>query len=306
MLVARLLPKKIYNRVYPGWVRMCLVFEFWRRQDRKLYFSRPILSWVAVKKIKNCSMLMVVRSYRELRRLRNLGGNPQNDLVFRWLTSLDDCSVFYDIGASNGVFGFAAHYLHHCKTVFIEPYTPSIESILKSIYIAVSQGSQQSDFEVVHAGLDKEETYSRLNMHTPPMPGVTLNSFKDSNLYDNIVSRSGTPVTITQWIKGVSLDELIFKYDLPVPTCVKMDIDGFEGRGIEGAKRLIESRQVHSWAIEINSQANLESIKNLMEHHGYHEISHQAHHPFHVEYQKFPADYLFVRDDLLLRWSDFS
>ncbi len=306
MLIARILPKPIYNKLYPKWARIRMVWDYFHRSDLRLYFCKPIFSWVAEKKISGTSVSLAVRSYREMRRLRNFGADPGHDLVFRWLNYIKDCKVFYDIGASNGVFGFSAHYLHNCKVVFIEPYTPSIESILKSIYVAISNNSAHESFEVVHAGLDREGVYSRLNMHAPPMPGVTMNSFKDSKLYDNIVSRRDLPITITQWLKGVSLDELVFSCGLPAPTHVKIDIDGFESRGIEGALNLLKTGQVHTWSIEINSQANLEMIIDTLANYNYKNIASQVHFPNLPAYNIFPADYIFVRTDLLPQWNNFS
>lgn len=305
MFLARLLPRKVYNRIYPIWAHLRLPLEFWLKKGCRLFYTRSILAWVAQKPLGAKSLAMVVRSYREFRRVRNFGANPADDLIYRWLQNLKHCDVFYDIGASNGVFGFAAHSFYQCKTVFVEPYTPSIESILKTIYVTVETGAQLADFEVVHAGLDSEENYARLNMHNPPVPGSTFNTYKNAELYDDNYDRNSKNIAVSQWLKGVSLDKLHFTYNLPAPTHIKIDIDGYEVQAIKGAEQLIASQQVHSFGIEINSEDNFREIKSLLENQNYIELTKQIHYPNVPEHKHFPADYVFIREDLLPQWSHF-
>lgn len=243
-------------------------------------------------------MAMVVRSYRELRRLRNFSSDPADDVVFRWLLCLEDCTAFYDIGASIGLYGFAANHLHNCTSVFIEPYASSIETILKSVYIR--DGWER--FEVVQAGLADAPCYGRLYLHGPPKPGETKNSFVNRGIYTR-GGRDADPVYATQWLPGVSLDQLVFEQHLPIPAYIKMDIDGYEAAGLRGGARLLRDRAVRSYAIEINGEENLAEVRDLMKSAGYVEIAHQAH---TRDMSFLIGDWIFVRDDLRDLWEDFS
>jgi len=255
-----------------------------------LRYDRSIGSWVATRPLEGKPMSVVVRSYRELRRFKDFGRDASSDLMFRWLRNIQGCEVFYDVGASIGIFGFGAHHLHGATSVFIEPFASSIESLLKSIYVS---GTPER-FEVIQAAVDSNVSYNKLYIHSPPKPGVTKSSFKSPEIY-TLGGRHQDPVYATQWLPGLPLDHLIFECGFPSPTYLKMDVDGFEGEAIKGAKRLIEERTVRSYAIEINGEQNLESISRIMERAGYNEIAHQR----HPGGEYFVADFVFCRDDLV-------
>ena len=77
-------------------------------------------------------MEVVVRSYKEMRRFYQFGGYD-GDPVFDWMQRIKDCDLVYDVGSANGLEGFFIHHLHGSRIVFVEPFTPSVETILKTI-----------------------------------------------------------------------------------------------------------------------------------------------------------------------------
>ena len=84
----------------------------------------------------NKKLSVAFRSFREIRRFDQLDKLEEfNDLVLRFLKTRFKFKNFYDIGASNGIYGFLANKLSNCNVIFVEPYTPSIETILKTIFL---------------------------------------------------------------------------------------------------------------------------------------------------------------------------
>ncbi len=81
---------------------------------------------------RNGKMLILARTFKEFNRVTRFGMN-KNDLVWKWLNWLPTNEVIYDIGSANGFRGFSAAHLNNCRVYFIEPYTPSIETILKTV-----------------------------------------------------------------------------------------------------------------------------------------------------------------------------
>ena len=63
---------------------------------------------------------------------------------------------------------------------------------------------------------------------------------------------------------GVSLDELIQKFNLPIPDHIKVDVDGFEHKVIYGAKNLLLKSQLKSICIELNT--NLPEHNEIISH----------------------------------------
>lgn len=245
-----------------------------------------------------------VRSYRELRRVHEFGRGPRVDSVWRWLNWIGDCTTLYDVGSSNGLEGLYAMHRHGCSVVFIEPYTPSIESLLKSVYIARRRVPAAARAEIVHAGCGDSDGYARLLMHGAPNAGENMNTFGDASDYiryagDNPRER----VAISQWVKAVSIDGLIGTHGLPSPSHVKIDVDGFECRVLAGAANLLKSGRVASWAIEANGDANVASVDAALRGAGYVEAERFVHYPGVVP----PTmDIVYVRPERIADWQAFA
>jgi FkbM family methyltransferase len=242
---------------------------------------------VATKQLDGRPFSIIVRSYREIRRFRAFGEDPSTDLMFRWLRSLRHCSTFIDIGASIGIYGFGAHHLYGAHVIFVEPYAPSAESLLKSIVV---QGDHTS-FELVQAAIDASPRYAKLYLHGPPKPGETKNSFAEPELYTH-GGRTEDPVYASQWLPSVSLDHLVHDLGFKCPDHLKMDVDGFECEALKGCRRVLQNRSLVSAAIEVNGDENARSVRDLFRGAGYREVAKQVHHP--------DDDYL-VEDIVFLR-----
>jgi FkbM family methyltransferase len=293
-----LLPPGVRRRLSPWWDRLRTIAAFRRVPGQSLSFDRELGSFVATKSINGRQGRLAVRSYREFRRWHLLGRDDK-DLVMRCLLAGPPIGVFYDVGASNGIYGFAAHSIHRCKVVFVEPYTPSVETILKSAYAYIREGDAQDTFEVVPAAIDAGEGFARLEMHGPPIAGATRNTFADAAVYTG-EDRHRFPVSLSQWTKGVSLDALVYDYGLPAPSVLKIDVDGYEALAIRGAGRLIADRAVQLIVVEINSEAARVEIDACLVGNGYKLVCSRRHHDDPNEYV---GDWVYARDDAFPQWS---
>ncbi|MDA0654818.1 MAG: hypothetical protein O2912_00200 [Proteobacteria bacterium] len=290
--LSRTLPRPLSDWARPKWHLLQELWELYVRQHGSVSRDKELLCWVVKKPLLGGTLNAPARSFKEFRRITQFGVNPK-DLVFHWINMIDDCEVLYDVGAANGHEGLIAHELHKCHVVYVEMFTPSIETILKGVVIASRQGGQASDFDVVAAAIDREERYAKVLLHNPPVAGGTYNTFDDVDAYCR-GGRQGEAIWASQWSPSVSIDCLHKRHGIPKPTHVKMDVDGFEDRAIEGAAKTLESRHVRSWIIEI-SPGREASIHAAMEKAGYKDIAHFVH------YEKIDdcEDHLFVRDDLV-------
>ena len=297
--VSRLLPSPLARHLRPGWHRLRDLGKFMIEQGGRLAYDRPLGAWIASRPLGPRRMEVVVRSYKELRRFHQFG-TKQGDIVFDWMQRIRDCELLYDVGSANGLEGFFIHHLHRSRVVFVEPFTPSIETILKTIARLQEHGDRPRGFEVVQAACDDQPRHQRLYMHELPVPGATNNSFAEPADYAR-GGRREVPVMVSQWVPSVSLDSLHWNLGLPLPTHVKIDIDGFENRAMRGASRLLESGHVRSWAIEINGRDNVEEICALMPRYNYTEVGSWEHYPGYAHYS---GDHIFVRNDLVDAWRE--
>ncbi|MBM3558861.1 MAG: FkbM family methyltransferase, partial [Alphaproteobacteria bacterium] len=269
--LVRPLPGPLRARIQPLWNRLRM-YQAFRRRGGRLVWDRELRSWMGWRPMADGRpMPACVRSWREFRRLHFMG-HDRTDAVWKWLHWIGDGGrVLYDVGSANGMEGLLANHLHGINVVMVEPYTPSIESILKSIH-AARRGGRRGEIEVVHAACGDRDGYGRLLMHAAPVPGETMNSFEDPSSYCNPEDRAALGVVVSQWIKSVTLDELHWQRGLPAPTHVKIDVDGFEGRVLAGAARLLAERIPDSWAIEVTGQSLLDEVGTLLPRHGYVEV----------------------------------
>lgn len=297
--ISRVMPRGLAKRLQPLWHRLRDLGQFYFRRKGNLRYDAAIGNWIAARPVDGGkTMRIVVRSYKEFRRFVVFGRFDGRDIVDTWMRRIDDCKVLYDIGSANGLEGFYVNRLWGAKVVFVEPFTPSIETILKTIVVLERHGEAGDGFEVVQAACDEKASLQRLYMHHLPTPGGTGNSFADLQDYCR-GGRQDRPVAVTQWTPSITLDGLHWEMGLPAPTHVKMDVDGFEDRAMRGAAHLLKERIVRSWAIEINGTEHLATIRALMAGHGYEEVGSFDHYPGAADYT---GDHIFVRDDLVDWW----
>jgi len=290
--ISQLMPGPLARFLRPHWHRLRVRTLFVTRAGGRVTYDKQLGCRIAARRFDNRWLEVASRSYRELRRFLQFGDNPA-DVVHLWMHEIRDAKVVYDVGSANGLEGFLIHHLHGAKIIFIEPYTPSIETILKTIARQMRcSGVDGGDFEIVHAGCDSATGYHKYLYHGLPIPGETGNTFSDPDAYCR-GGRADMPVTMTQWTASVSLDSLSEQFGLPLATHVKIDIDGFENRAMDGAVNLLKSGNVSSWAIEINGQENLVSIRATMAAHGYVEVATRDHYPGNEHYT---GDHIFVRN----------
>ena len=287
-----LMPNKLANQLRPFWWKFLSVVAFFRSGGRARY-SRLLGGWVVSKPALNGRFTVVVRSYREFRRFTKFDEDP-DDVVHIWLRDLKECSTLWDIGSANGLEGMYAYHVHRANVIFLEPYAPSVETILKSIYqVKVNQRSS-AHLEVVQAFCDSRSGYDRLMMANPPVPGMTLNTAESGSEDYCDGGRIGLKASVSQWVASVCLDDL-FKWDIPKPSHVKIDIDGIEERALAGAKNLLASKTVREWVIEVNDNRG-PSVIATMEENGYTKVGEYDHGKPDGRYT---CDFIFVRDDLI-------
>lgn len=295
--LSRLMPRPLAETLRPLWHR-AQVEALFRLRGGRIAWDRDLKCRIASREFGGRRLEVAVRSFRELRRYLNFNGE-KGDVVADWMGWIGDCQVLYDVGSANGLEGFYVNHLHGSKIVFIEPYAPSIETLLKTIARRVKTGAGASErFEVVHAGCDSDIGYHRYLFHGLPVPGETGNTFSDVDAYCR-GGKGHLPIVLSQWVAGVSLDSLHWTYGLPLASHVKMDIDGFELRALDGAKKLLECGEVRSWAIEVNGRDQLEEIGRRMAEAGYVDVASWEHYP---GYEHYTGDHIYVRKDLVDSW----
>ena len=246
-----------------------------------LKFSFNIGNFYAVAKIKGTKIYVPIRSIKILRRLNNFS-KSSTDIVFTWLTNLKNCKTFYDIGSANGLEGFYINGRHNSKVVFFESYIPSLEDLLKGVYLKErinnnknnNKNNDNSNFNIVQAACGENSEFTKIYSHSPPKSGYTFNTHeideRDNHLWKN------NKIQTSNWVFVTTIDDVQKNLKIDPPTHIKIDVDGYENKVLKGATNTLKKRIVEEWMIEIHKK-NSKEIYELMNKYGYIEKSKYKH-----------------------------
>ena len=155
--ISTFMPQPVSDWLKPKWHASRELFTLFAKPRGTIRNNRELGCWVVTRPMGDKTLMAPARSIREFRRIVRFGENP-DDLVFHWINMITDCDVLYDVGAANGHEGLSVQLLHGSHIVYIEMFTPSIETILKGTVLAAQHGAKISDFNVVAAVINQKAT----------------------------------------------------------------------------------------------------------------------------------------------------
>jgi len=174
--------------------------------------------------------------------LCGLSEYPEQAFACHYLRRHDQ---FWDIGANIGAFSVLVAAFVGCRTLALEPAASEFAKLSRNLKLNALE-------DLVDARqLAAADASRRLLM--------TADWGNGNQVWENLAS-DGTPIVPTELrdvatvsVDGVALDELA---DLPTPTLIKIDVEGFEFRVLEGAKRLLANPALEAIIIEDTGQGH--------------------------------------------------
>ena len=173
--------------------------------------------------------------------------------TIEWLSTFKPEEVYFDIGANVGMYAITAAAAMDVAVYAFEPEAFNYAILTRNIYdnllcdkmkafcIALGDKTTLGDFYI--------------NSNEQGKSGHMFGEDLDFNLRPKI---SG----LIQGSVSYKLDELIQKNMLPVPTHIKIDVDGLEHKIIDGAAKTIANENVKSVLVELNT--NLEVHRSII------------------------------------------
>ena len=174
--------------------------------------------------------------------------------TIHWLNQITSKDILFDVGANIGVYTiFAANKAG--KVFSFEPESSNYATLNKNIHKNNLQNV--SSFGIAIA--DKE-TFDILNLGSI-CTGAAHHSFGAPLDYKD---EAFSPA-FKQGCFSTTLDNLTGKHGFPIPTYLKIDVDGLEAQIITGAEKLLENRSLKSILIELNRNLprDLELIEKI-------------------------------------------
>lgn len=161
-----------------------------------------------------------------------------------FLDGINPDSIFYDIGASNGIFSIYA-MKKDLKVFAFEPEIQNFSLLGTNVYLNSKTSKHQA--KIFNIALsDKNE-----------MGNMYIAKFEAAGhmkILDKAQRVGEEDFFIPDFIQNVlkfTLDDITEKYNLPTPEYLKIDVDGAELKVINGAKRTISDNVLKSIFIEL-------------------------------------------------------
>ena len=172
-------------------------------------------------------------------------------LTIEWIESFGNDSVFYDIGSNIGGFSFIAS---HIKNIKVFSFEPNFENFYAHLS-AVKKNKIKNIFPLNLAlnNINEFNYFKYDNTHAGSKGtfGEELKSQMLKSQYSNPFKRG---ISLEVGILGVSLDSLIYNFNMPIPNYVKIDVDGNDLLVLSGAKRLLNEPNLKEIFIEIDDK----------------------------------------------------
>ena len=170
------------------------------------------------------------KTYIKNRMDRMLSKEPE---TINWINGFDKTTVFFDIGANIGIYSLYSAIVKQNLVYAFEPHAASYKNLLESINLNKLQNC---------------------NAHCIAMGDkLALGSIDVKNMHEgvanNIVGKKGE---FYHGCTEFSLNFLVSKKMLPQPDHIKIDVDGYEDKVIEGSMEVL--RNTKSILLEISNK----------------------------------------------------
>jgi FkbM family methyltransferase len=246
------------------------MFCFLSSNDKKIYLEKLLVTLPDTQKIaitRSNSIIVNARFYPDIKcyvtsqreYVRSQKYFPEE--ILEWIKTFKDGESFYDIGANIGTYSLIASKFFNGK-VKVYSFEPSFTTFVSLMHNVMLNDFEKSliPFQIAIGSNTQigQFNYSSLE------PGSALNAFNQTT---NDYREEFTPV-FQQQIICFSLDELIKVFNLPIPTHIKIDVDGTEPDVLRGLYQTLQTRKVKTILIEIidiceNDERTFNIIKSL-------------------------------------------
>ena len=178
--------------------------------------------------IKNINFLLHTPTYLTNYRYRTFFSKEPETI--EWIDNFEKNSVFYDIGANVGLYSIYASMCKNSKVFSFEPSFFNLELLARNIF----SNNMNNKIIIVPLPLNDKISISNFDLTSTDWGGA-LSTFEKG------FNDSGEPIDAKFSYKtlGISLDQLVKKFNLPNPSYIKIDVDGLEHYIISGGRSII-------------------------------------------------------------------
>jgi len=165
--------------------------------------------------------------------------------TIEWIDNFDQDCVFWDIGANVGVYSLYAALKSNIKVLSFEPAASNYYILNRNIEI------NKMDDKIVSLcmAFNDNACFDYFYMKNTEA-GSALHGFAQA------LDEHEKPFisNFKQGMIGLSIDDFVEKFNPPFPNHIKIDVDGIEGKIINGARRTFADKRVRSILVELDAE----------------------------------------------------
>jgi len=171
--------------------------------------------------------------------------------TLKWVESIPEHSVIWDIGANVGIYSIYAAKQRKCKVFAFEPSVFNLEVLARNIY-----ANQLQDLITIVPFALSDEMGASLFKMTSTNWGGALSTF------DKGVDQNGSKLESLFEYRtlGVTMDGAVSQLQIQWPNFIKIDVDGIEHFVLNGGSKVLH--QVESVLIEINDDFSEQAARS--------------------------------------------
>jgi FkbM family methyltransferase len=206
--------------------------------------------------------------------------------TIEWLDSFGRDELLYDIGANVGMYSLYAAS-KGINVIAFEPESQNYAQLNRNIFL----NQLQNRVTALNLAIGKNSSIDYLYLSGFTVGGA-LNNLGSSVDYNHRPIES----KFKQGVMSISLDDLIEKYNIPVPNHIKIDVDGLEAEIISGAEKTLSYKELKSVLVELNESIPEDSnVIKILQNNGF-VLKGKYHAPmFDLTEYKNIYNYIFVR-----------
>lgn len=164
--------------------------------------------------------------------------------TIKWINSFADNAILYDVGANVGMYALYAAAKKNIHVYAFEPESQNYAALNRNIFI----NHLQDKINAYNIAISDQARLGHLYLKEFTIGGA-LNNFGECVNYKKEPFAPGFKQAVTSF----PLNDLIDKFNLPVPHHLKIDVDGLEAAVIAGADHLLKELELKSILIELNT-----------------------------------------------------
>jgi len=221
-------------------------------QIRKFFqFRDHIIHFILMKKkkISHNSTTLIFSAPNRLCDYRARSFSDKEPETLEWIESIDEGSVFWDIGANVGIYSIYAAKRKKAQVWAFEPSVFNLEFLARNINL----NNLQNQIRILPVALNDGVGFNLMKHSTTTWGGAL-------SVFDKDFGQDGKKLAdvFSYTTLGVSMDFAVRNLNVPLPDYIKMDVDGIEHMILAGG---VESLK-HTKEILVEINEDFEDQKN--------------------------------------------